>query len=261
MKAAQNQTLDGGWAASIWAGDTDFASLLSGMENAATLDEQAALAQEADLRYAEQHWFIHLSGLKSLTEYYSTRLQGYDPANRLFSGKTMGTVVSTMWGDGRGVSSPFTPTTSPLSSRRKTTDVFNGEADMQQTKTRARRKALPSFFASLSQFHRSQALSLLPVNQRRTASASRQDVILKLSVRGYANQNHRPVSLRFPERQLIESLPIGITGQRQPVALWKSWSVAGAVSPSEYLALQRTLGSRMFRLSRIKLASPAPKPV
>lgn len=97
LTAAQNQTLDGGWASALWNGDAEYASLLDSLANATTLADQNQYAQEADLYYAEQHWAVHLSGLKTVSEFFSTRLQGYGEGNRLYSGKTFGTVVSHMW--------------------------------------------------------------------------------------------------------------------------------------------------------------------
>lgn len=97
LTAGQNQTLDGGWASALWNGDTEYASLLDSLANATTLDDQVALAQEADLHYAQAHWVTQLSGLKTVSEYFSTRLQGYGEGNRLYSGKTFGAVLTHMW--------------------------------------------------------------------------------------------------------------------------------------------------------------------
>ena len=71
--------------------------MLDSLANATTLDEQNQYAQEADLYFAEQHWAVHLSGLKTVSEFFSTRLQGYGEGNRLYSGKTFGTVIAHMW--------------------------------------------------------------------------------------------------------------------------------------------------------------------
>lgn len=97
LTAAQNQTLDGGWASALWNGDQEYAALLDSLFNAATLDEQVDYARQADLHYAEAHWVTQLSGLKTVSEYFSTRLQGYESGNRLYSGKTFGAVLSHMW--------------------------------------------------------------------------------------------------------------------------------------------------------------------
>jgi ABC-type transport system substrate-binding protein len=97
LTAAQNQTLDGGWAAAIWNGDKEYAAILDGLAKAATTDEQTEYARQADLYYAEAHWAVHLSGLKTVSEYFSGRLQGYNEGNRLYSGKVFGAAISNLW--------------------------------------------------------------------------------------------------------------------------------------------------------------------
>ena len=76
ITAAINQTVDGGWASSLWNGDEEYAALVNGMNTATTLAEQTDMAQKADKTYAEQHWSINLTGMKMMHEYSRSRVAG-----------------------------------------------------------------------------------------------------------------------------------------------------------------------------------------
>ena len=97
ITAAINQTVDGGWASSLWNGDEEYAALVNGMQTVTTLDEQTDLALQADQIYAEQHWAINLTGIKTVTEYCNSRVAGIPEDSRLYSGKAAGVLFSHVW--------------------------------------------------------------------------------------------------------------------------------------------------------------------
>ncbi len=97
ITAAINQTVDGGWAAGLWHGDQEYADILNGMQTVTTLEEQVDLALQADQIYAEQHWTINLTGLKTVTEYCNSRVAGIPDGSRLYSGKAAGVLFSHVW--------------------------------------------------------------------------------------------------------------------------------------------------------------------
>ena len=96
ITAAINQTVDGGWASSLWNGDEEYAALVNGMNTATTLAEQTDMAQKADKTYAEQHWSINLTGMKMMHEYCSSRVAGVPEDSRLYSGKSSN-VFAYLW--------------------------------------------------------------------------------------------------------------------------------------------------------------------
>lgn len=98
LTAAQNQTIDGGWASGLWHGNSEYADILTQMGAAATLAQQAELARQADLIYAQEHWTVNLSGMQETTGFYSGRLHLYENGY-LGSGKIAGALFATMWAD------------------------------------------------------------------------------------------------------------------------------------------------------------------
>lgn len=97
ITAAINQTVDGGWASSLWNGDEEYAALVNGMQTVTTLEEQTDLAKQADQIYAEQHWAINLTGMKTITEYVNSRVSGIPEDSRLYSGKAASVLFSHLW--------------------------------------------------------------------------------------------------------------------------------------------------------------------
>lgn len=97
ITAAINQTVDGGWASSLWTNDADYAEMVNGLNSATTLDEQAEQAKALDEYYAEQHWTVNLTGMRNLNYYYSSRIAGVKAGDCLFSGKIAPEVLSHMW--------------------------------------------------------------------------------------------------------------------------------------------------------------------
>ena len=70
---------------------------MNGMQTVTTLDEQTDLALQADQIYAEQHWAINLTGIKTVTEYCNSRVAGIPEDSRLYSGKAAGVLFSHVW--------------------------------------------------------------------------------------------------------------------------------------------------------------------
>lgn len=97
ITAAINQTVDGGWASSLWNGDEEYAALVNGMQTVTTLEEQTEMAKQADQIYAEQHWAINLTGMKTITEYVNSRVSGIPDDSRLYSGKAASVLFSHLW--------------------------------------------------------------------------------------------------------------------------------------------------------------------
>ena len=97
ITAAINQTVDGGWASSLWTNDADYTEMVNGLNSATTLDEQAEQAKALDEYYAEQHWTVNLTGMRNLNYYYSSRIAGVKAGDCLFSGKIAPEVLSHMW--------------------------------------------------------------------------------------------------------------------------------------------------------------------
>lgn len=99
LTAAQNQTIDGGWASGLWHGNAEYTDLLAQMAAATTLTQQADLAKQADLIYAQEHWTVNLTGMQQAIGFYSARLHMYENGY-IGSGKIAGPMFSTMWVDG-----------------------------------------------------------------------------------------------------------------------------------------------------------------
>ncbi len=97
ITAAINQTVDGGWASSLWTNDADYTEMVNGLNSATSLDEQAEQAKALDEYYAEQHWTVNLTGMRNLNYYYSSRIAGVKAGDCLFSGKIAPEVLSHMW--------------------------------------------------------------------------------------------------------------------------------------------------------------------
>lgn len=97
ITAAINQTVDGGWASSLWTNDADYTEMVNGLNSATSLDEQAEQAKDLDEYYAEQHWTVNLTGMRNLNYYYSSRIAGVKAGDCLFSGKIAPEVLSHMW--------------------------------------------------------------------------------------------------------------------------------------------------------------------
>lgn len=97
ITAAINQTVDGGWASSLWNGDEEYSALINGMQTATTLAEQEELALQADEYYAAQHWSVNLTGMKTITEYLNSRVAGVPDGCRLYTGKAANTLFSHLW--------------------------------------------------------------------------------------------------------------------------------------------------------------------
>lgn len=97
ITAAINQTVDGGWAASMWNNDEEYSALVNGMSTVTTLAEQAELGQEADVIYAESHWTVNLTGMRSLSYYYNSRIAGVPDNCCFYSGKAASTLLAGMW--------------------------------------------------------------------------------------------------------------------------------------------------------------------
>ena len=98
ITAAQNQTIDGGWAASLWHGNEEYMSLMDDLIAATTLDEQAEIAREMDLIYAEEHWTINLCGMQDTTGFYASRIHLCENGT-VSSGKTAAVMYATCWVD------------------------------------------------------------------------------------------------------------------------------------------------------------------
>jgi len=97
ITAAVNQTVDGGWASSLWNGDEDYNALIHGMQAATTLAEQEELALQADEYYASQHWSVNLTGMKTVSEYLNARVAGVPDGCRLYTGKAANALFSHLW--------------------------------------------------------------------------------------------------------------------------------------------------------------------
>ncbi len=97
ITAAINQTVDGGWASSLWTNDADYTEMVNGLNAATTLDEQEEEAKALDEYYAEQHWTVNLTGMRNLNYYYSSRIAGVKAGDCLFSGKITPEILSHMW--------------------------------------------------------------------------------------------------------------------------------------------------------------------
>lgn len=97
ITAAINQTVDGGWASSLWNGDEDYNALIHGMQAATTLAEQEELALQADEYYASQHWSVNLTGMKTVSEYLNARVAGVPDGCRLYTGKAANALFSHLW--------------------------------------------------------------------------------------------------------------------------------------------------------------------
>lgn len=96
ITAAINQTIDGGWAAYLWHGNTEYNDLMDQLDAATTLEEQAELAQQADLIYAQEHWTVNMTGLQETVGFYSSDVHFYENGI-VTSGKTSGAIFGTMW--------------------------------------------------------------------------------------------------------------------------------------------------------------------
>ncbi len=97
ITAAINQTVDGGWASSLWTNDADYTEMVNGLNAATSLDEQEEEAKALDEYYAEQHWTVNLTGMRNLNYYYSSRIAGVKAGDCLFSGKIAPEILSHMW--------------------------------------------------------------------------------------------------------------------------------------------------------------------
>lgn len=97
ITAAVNQTVDGGWAASIWNGDSEYEGMMDDLQSATTLDEQTEIAKQLDQYYAEQHWTVNLTGMRCLNTYVSGRVAGIPDNVDLFCGKIIPEIYSHMW--------------------------------------------------------------------------------------------------------------------------------------------------------------------
>ncbi len=97
ITAAINQTVDGGWASSLWTNDADYTEMVNGLNAATTLDEQEEEAKALDEYYAEQHWTVNLTGMRNLNYYYSSRIAGVKAGDCLFSGKIAPEILAHMW--------------------------------------------------------------------------------------------------------------------------------------------------------------------
>ena len=97
ITAAINQTVDGGWASSLWNMDETYTGMIRGMQTAKTLDEQTQLALQADQYYADQHWTVNLTGMRLVSEYMNSRVHGVPDGCRLFTGKASNSMFSSLW--------------------------------------------------------------------------------------------------------------------------------------------------------------------
>jgi peptide/nickel transport system substrate-binding protein len=97
ITAAINQTVDGGWAASLWNEDEEYTEMVNALNSATSLEEQAEQAKAIDEYYAEQHWTINLTGMRNLNTYYSSRICGISAGNCIFSGKITPAILSHIW--------------------------------------------------------------------------------------------------------------------------------------------------------------------
>lgn len=97
ITAAINQTVDGGWASSLWNMDETYSNMINSMNTVQTLDEQTELALQADQYYAEQHWSVNLTGMRLVSEYMSGRVHGVPDGCRLFTGKASNSMFSSLW--------------------------------------------------------------------------------------------------------------------------------------------------------------------
>ena len=98
LTAAQNQTLDGGWASGLWHGNEEYTELMADMASATTLDEQTEIAKELDMIYAEEHWTVNLCGMQETVGFYASRIHLYEDGY-IGSGKICGSMFATMWVD------------------------------------------------------------------------------------------------------------------------------------------------------------------
>ncbi len=108
ITAAVNQTVDGGWAASIWNGDDTYNDMVDQLQSATTLDEQTEIAKKMDQYYAEQHWTVNLTGMRCLNTYVSSRVAGIPDNVDLFCGKIIPELYTHMWATDGGGSVPDT---------------------------------------------------------------------------------------------------------------------------------------------------------
>ncbi|MDO4647251.1 MAG: ABC transporter substrate-binding protein [Eubacteriales bacterium] len=97
IQAAINQTVDGGWASSLWNEDAEYNAMLESMGTATTLEDQAEYAKDADLHYAQQHWTVNLTGMRVLNFYYNNRVAGIPEGCSMYSGKAANTLISHTW--------------------------------------------------------------------------------------------------------------------------------------------------------------------
>ena len=78
LMQAQLMTMAGGFGYGFFYDDTTYPDLINQLAAAATLDEQAAIAQEADYYFTSQHWVIAIGGVQTETEFMSSRIGNYD---------------------------------------------------------------------------------------------------------------------------------------------------------------------------------------
>ncbi len=93
---AQLMTVPGGFGYGFYYEDTEYQSLIEQLGSAATLEEQAAIAQEADYYFTSQHWVIAIGGVQNETEFISSRIQNYD-GQKIYGNGNMKVVLRNIW--------------------------------------------------------------------------------------------------------------------------------------------------------------------
>ena len=93
---AQLMTIPGGFGYGFFYDDETYPSLIEELASAATLDEQAEIAQEADYYFTSQHWVIAIGGVDNETEFMSSRIQNYD-GQKVYGNGNMKVVLRNIW--------------------------------------------------------------------------------------------------------------------------------------------------------------------
>jgi ABC-type transport system substrate-binding protein len=93
---AQIMTCTGGFGYGLFTGNTDYENLITQMSTASDASSIADLAKQADTIFAENHWILACSGVKTVHEYMSSRIGGYD-GQKVYVDSNMRTIFARLW--------------------------------------------------------------------------------------------------------------------------------------------------------------------